>query len=476
MGRGRYHRPMRKKILLALAALGLVFFIWLGLRLPTMLLAANGYAAKWTCSNVFVGERTLEQAVGDLPPNPLAKWLSVDLAGDRATARLWGRFTRVAVHRQGFGCTLLPPKADSEALVGVPTLGPTQTAEWLSPGPTVDVPAVEAAIAQAFDEKDPERAKNTRAVVVVWNGALIAERYAADFGPDQRLPGWSMTKSVLNTLYGRAEHLGLLKRDDRPVIEAWQDGRREINFDHLLRMSSGLAFSENYADLGSDAVRMLFVSGDTGGFAAQSPLTSTPDTTWYYSSGTSNLLSRELRRILGTEASLRFAHEQLFAPLGMSSALIEPDASGTFVASSFGWATARDWARFGWFYLEDGVVDGERLLPEGWVDYSRSPTPAAPRGLYGAQFWLNAGSPEDAEDRRWPELPPDLYLASGFDGQAVVIVPSRHAVIVRLGLSQAGSSWSLPDFLLDVLEALPTELPSELPESIQQEASEAFAE
>lgn len=469
---------MRKKILLATVALALAGFLWLALTVPPILHGANGFAAKWVCSNVFVGGRTLELATADLPPNPLVGWIEVtEPELGTVTTAAFGAFERSAVHREGFGCTLLPigwsrgdlapapAQQDSGSISEAPRADPTQSdgavppAEnsppsmaWPPVPASVDVSAVEDALARAFVESVPEHPKNTRATVVLFEGALVAERYAEGFTEQSSLPGWSMTKSVLNALYGRAVLMGSLDMKASLPYEQWTDRRRLITYDHLMRMSSGLEFSEDYGDLRSDAVRMLFVEPDSGLVAAEKEAGAAPDEVWYYSSGTTNILSRSLRDLIGTENYWEFAERELFEPLGMTSALIEPDAAGVFVASSFGWATARDWARFGQFFLDDGVVRGERLLPEDWVAYSREPTPAAPRGSYGAHFWLNAGA--DAE-RRWPELPADLYLASGFSGQAVVIVPSRRAVIVRLGLSHAGSSWDQSEFLADVLNALP---------------------
>lgn len=202
---------------------------------------------------------------------------------------------------------------------------------------------------------------------------------------------------------------------------------------------------------------MLFASPDAASFAASKPLACAPDECWSYSSGTSNLVARIVRRAVeeAGEDVPGFPRRELFDPLGVTSAVIETDASGTWVGSSFSLATARDWARLGQLYLQDGVWKGRRILPEGWVDYSVTPTPKAPDGIYGAHFWLNAGAPGDASSRPWPDLPSDLYRMSGYQGQSVVVVPSREAVIVRLGLSQDPSTWNLGELLERVLASLP---------------------
>jgi CubicO group peptidase (beta-lactamase class C family) len=170
---------------------------------------------------------------------------------------------------------------------------------------------------------------------------------------------------------------------------------------------------------------MLFTQPDTGAFAARSPLAAAPETVWSYSSGTSNLVAR----------LVRYTNERLFDAAGMTSAFFEPDASGTPVGSSYVFATARDWARFGQLHLQDGVWNGRRVLPEGWVRYVTTPTPAAPEGIYGAHWWLNAGDPADPARRMWPKVPRDAYAARGHSGQYVVVVPSAKLVVVRLGLS-----------------------------------------
>jgi CubicO group peptidase (beta-lactamase class C family) len=202
---------------------------------------------------------------------------------------------------------------------------------------------------------------------------------------------------------------------------------------------------------------MLFAAADADSVAATSPLMHEPGTVWYYSSGTTNLIAQRIRDVFVDDdiAYLTFPRHALFDRIGMHSAVIEPDPSGTFVGSSFMYATARDWARFGLLYLQDGVWNGERILPEGWVQYSVTPVPPAPLGEYGAQWWLNAGTAADTMKRRWPDLPRDIFYAAGFQGQYVVIVPSHELVVVRLGVTHDDRAWSLGGFLRTVIDALP---------------------
>ena len=268
-----------------------------------------------------------------------------------------------------------------------------------------------------------------------------------------------MTKSVTSALVGILVSSGKLALDEPAPVPEWQspgDPRAAITIDHLLRMSSGLDFDDRSGAALSDVNRMLLRSPDAAGYAVEKPLQDAPGSAWYYSSGTTNILSRIIRaRIGGTDADYwAFARRALFDRIGMPSAVMEPDASGTFVGSSFMYATARDWARFGQLYLQDGVWNGERILPEGWVAYTRRPAPAAPHGRYGAHFWLNGGEAVPVAERPFPSLPADLHYAAGYEGQYVIVIPSRELVIVRLGQTADRQAWRMDDFVAAVLAAI----------------------
>ncbi len=272
-----------------------------------------------------------------------------------------------------------------------------------------------------------------------------------------------MAKSVLNALLGILASDGFIELSVPAPVPEWQrpgDPRHAITIDRLLRMSSGLQWSEHYTNpLVSDVLEMLFGSGrhDMAAFAVSKRLVDAPGTRFLYSSGTSLILSRIVREF-GTQSGAaydEFPERRLFRPLGMRSAVLERDQAGTFVASSYLFATARDLARFGLFYLRDGVWEGKRLLPAGWVDYSRTPAPASLRGKYGAHFWLNAGRPDLGVPPPMPSVPRDLFYAAGKDGEYIVIVPSRDLVVVRLGVTPLDGRWSLESFLRTVLAAFP---------------------
>jgi CubicO group peptidase (beta-lactamase class C family) len=455
--------------------------------LVVLVVAAAGYAVRWTvltapvgagvtakvlCSSVFVSGRDPADVLATDLEGTQQSTIStdVDLDAKTATASLFGLFTHTAVYREGLGCTLAIGISVEQlrreaagfdwAVPQLPADLPWPEGELVDPPSDIDVAALEAALDDAFAEPDPERPRRTRAVVVVHRGRIVAERYAPGFTKDTPLVGWSMTKSVTNALVGILVGEDRLELHSRAPVLEWStpgDLRHDITLDQLMRMSSGLFFEEIYDEKpNSDVNRMLFVLPDAGTFAAAKPLQVPPDTRWEYSSGTTNIISRIVREAVGEEAYWSFPRRALFDRIGMASAVLEPDPSGTFVGSSFSYATARDWARFGLLYLNDGVWTGERILPEGWVEYSVTPTPTNSSGqAYGAQIWLNAESPPGS-GRRWLSfLPEDAYACRGYAGQFVVVIPSRNLVVVRLGQARGSSANSQVAFIEPVLEAIP---------------------
>lgn len=441
-------------VLLAVAA-GVCFYV--APRLPVM----TGYAAKNMCSCVFVGGRDpADVQATDLAFFPIGYTHSdVDFAGKRVTASVLGLASRTAIFREGLGCTLLvgvdaagvvpssfdPVPAQPLAAEELPWPAGDRFSDTVPPG--VDRKVLDQAVAAAFDPEEGPAVKNTRAVVVVYRGQLVAEAYGPGFEQNMRLLGWSMTKSVVNALVGILVGEGKLALAEKAGIAAWEDDeRREITFEHLLQMSSGLQWNEGYGDL-SDVTRMLYLNPDMADYTFRRPLEFPPGSQWEYSSGTTNILSFRIRQILGDDqAYLTFARERLFNRIGMRSALIEPDASGTLVGSSYGWATARDWARFGLLFLNEGVWLGERILPEGWTEYASSEVPAS-EGEYGAHFWLNRGG-------KLPDVPRDMYACQGYQGQRIFILPNHDLVVVRLGLADA-NVFDFNAFLTGIVAAFP---------------------
>ncbi len=451
----------RRKVLLSLLCVVVVGLGGAAWYLRPIAPIATGYAAKTVCSARFVSGRTVAAGLGDLPPNPLVPLLrtSADDSAGSVTTSLLGLWPSTAYVSDGLGCTLADDDPDFPAPPAV-TAPPTDLPWPHGDGPVgttpgIDADALDAAIDAAFAEDDPDgRRRDTRAVVVAHDGRLVAERYADGFSADTPLLGWSMGKSLANAVIGRLVAAEQLDLDDRNLLPVWSEGddeRADITLTHLLQMTSGLAFDEVY-DPDTDATRMLFLPGDTAAYAADQPLVAAPGSHWSYSSGTSNILCDVAHDASGLGTEL--AHELLFAPLGMASARIEPDATGNLVCSSFPYATARDWARFGQLFLQDGVWEGERLLPDGWVGFSTTPVAVAdPTTPYGAQWWLNTGV--DGR-RRMPAVPADAYWASGNEGQHVVVVPSADLVVVRLGFSGAfpGVDWGLEPLVAGVIDAV----------------------
>jgi CubicO group peptidase (beta-lactamase class C family) len=430
-----------------------------------------GFAAKVTCSLAhnsgqdpqwIIDEYVVHEAPG---LGPLLDW-SVDERGAEAT--VGGVAHARATLRPALGCTLLPGESAAQLVLpaGLPEL-PRKTLDPATPWPlgAADPPpapaVIEAALDRAFAEPDTtrKRVRNTTAVVIAHDGKLVAERYRDGYSKATPMLSWSMAKSVTAALIGIEVGDGRLRIRDRAPVPEWSDPgdpRHAITLDQLLRMSSGLAFDETYGAT-NDVSRMLFMNPDVGAFAADVPLAGPPDSIWSYSSGTSNVVARILRDLHGRdlEAQVRFANERLFDAADMTSAFFEPDVTGTFIGSSFTFMTARDWARFGELHRQDGLWNGRRILPEGWVDYVTTPTPLAPQQNYGAHWWLNRGKPGDPNDRPWPRMPADTYAAWGHSGQLVLVIPSAKLVVVRLGLSLPdGDDVGLEDLVEDVIRAL----------------------
>ncbi len=454
-----------KRVLLAVIVLTVVvggYFFYKTYRLVNI---GAGFAAKVMCSSVFISGRTVESVwQNELALKPL-RYVDTQIDPEQNMVKasgLWGLCQRRAVYRPGLGATLDIPLSSP----GLPDLAPAllpNDEEWPL-GTRVDLTAIPSeinserlnvALDSAFSEPFRFKKRRTRAVIVVYKGKIVAERYAAGF--DQTTPqlGWSMTKSVVNALVGILVKQGKLVLNEKAPVPDWRspdDPRGNITLDHLLRMKSGLVFNESYRHPDSDVLKMLFDCRNAAEFAADQPLKHPPGKVWHYSSGTTNIISAIIRWTVSDslQAYWRFVHEQLFLPLGMKSAVLEPDPSGTFVGSSYMYATPRDWARFGLFCLQDGVWQGERILPEGWIDYSTRLTPESKHQNYGAHFWL---APQTAEENV-PPLPEDLFYLAGHDGQYVSIVPSRSLIIVRLGLSVHTGVWDQSDFVLQILEAI----------------------
>ncbi len=301
---------------------------------------------------------------------------------------------------------------------------------------------------EVFDDEGP--LAETFAVLVVHGGRVVAERYQGALEHFDRPPtavtaetpllSWSMAKSMLHAVVGLLVGDARLDLDTPAAVPEWadpKDPRHAITLRQLLAMRDGLAFVEDYVDDRiSDVMHMLFGEGqsDMAHFAADRPLAAPPGTRFNYSSGTSNIISGVVARTVGPgEAYARFLHGRLFGPIGMKSADPEFDEAGTWVASSYVRTTARDYARFGLLYLRDGMWDGTRLLPPGWVDSARTmvsmddPEDPEDPSPYGAHWWGRRGDTLETLD------PLGTFRASGYEGQSITICPALDLIVVRLG-------------------------------------------
>jgi len=428
-----------------LAAVVLIAAIWGLPRLRRVAAVGCSYKAKALASALFVSglEPDPERApeIADEAYRLMRLFRArVDREKKTVTVSFMGFQPRTARYRPGLGATL------SESPLPERAFAPSAKAAELR---TEEAPPLRAVLDAAFTEPGPRR-RRTRAIVILRDGVIVGERYAPGITAETPLNGWSMTKSVMGALIGTLVGAGKLSLADRKLLPEWSepgDPRGEIALEDLLRMRSGLRFSEVYSDPLSDVTRMLFDGRDAAGFAASRPLEARPGTAWKYSSGTTNILSLIARRALGEEDYPAWPRRALFDPLGMTSAVFEPDAAGTFVGSSFLFATARDWARFGSLHLGGGGP----LLPEGWVRFCATPTPQSPDGRYGAHWWLKLPKELGGESAA---IPADAFHALGHEGQCLTVIPSRGLVVVRLGLSIDVKAWDHAAFLSAVLATM----------------------
>lgn len=440
----------------AALALGVVaLFGWLALAPPELLKVGDGYAAKIVCSNVFIARRDAQSVLADdvqAPGHPLLKLVKVAVEPEKqmVTARILGfAAAGYAAYRPGAGCTSLPDGGGT-SLPPITTAAAVAAPASEAPWPEGEGAAIDPALQRLIEDADLA-GPGARAIAVIRDGRLVAENYGRGFDRSTPLLGWSMTKSVTAALIGLRVAEGRMEVARAGLLPEWaSDERASITLADLMGMQSGLEFNENYGDV-TDVTRMLYLEKDMAGYAATKPLTSDPGATFSYSSGTSTLLSRIwMRTFDDPAAALAFPHDALFAPLGMSSAVLETDASGTFVGSSYMYATAQDWARFAQFLLQDGVWKGRAMLPKDYVAFMRAPAKAS-GGKYGqGQVWLE----ENGVRAGSGSFPADAFWMLGHDGQAIMLVPSLKLAVVRLGLTPSRLGYDVQKLNAKIIEAL----------------------
>jgi CubicO group peptidase (beta-lactamase class C family) len=416
-----------------------IFLIYFGYTTYPKLDLISGFSAKSMASGHFIDHRSqemIEKGDNDIEMITLAK-NKIDENRKFATASVYGLKERKAIYRKGLGATLINDDFDVSKPYEVPKRTKLtnnlpfpygNNASKDSVFANIDYAKLEKAVANAFDKKG-ELNKRTRSILVIYKDKIIAEKYDTGFDKNSKILGWSMTKSITATLFGVLQKQGKINiNKPAPILEWAKDERSKITIANLLNMNSGLEWEEDYTKI-SDVTQMLFLDADMSKSQIDKPLAGKTNATWNYSSGTTNLLSGILRKQFQTHQEyLDFWYSDLIDKIGMNSMLVETDMTGNYVGSSYGWATTRDWSKFGLLYLHKGNWNGEQLLDENWVKFVATPTNTS-NGRYGAHFWLNAGG-------YFPDAPRDMFYCSGYQGQMVAVFPSHDLVIVRMGLKE----------------------------------------
>ena len=420
-----------KKFLLLLLIIIIVAVVY---NYPRLNILA-GYSAKSTASSVFLADRTLaytDKTDNNFSPINLADD-TVNEAEKSATSSAFGLLTRKAFYRGGLGAVLALKEEDitknylspKRARANISTPFPYgNTDQKDSVFDNVNYTKLNETLEVLFDSVN-----QTRAALVVYKNQIIGERYADGFTKNSKLLGWSMTKSIVSSLFGVLEYQNKIDVHEKSLFEDWKDdARKEISIHNLLQMNSGLEWDEDYNTI-SDVSKMLFLEKDMTKPQIDKALVGNPNETWNYSSGTTNLLSGILRNQFKTHQEyLDFWYSSLIDKISMNSMTVEADLSGNYVGSSYGWATARDWSKLGLLYLHNGNWNGEQIFTKEWVKYATTPTPTS-NGEYGAQIWLNA-------EKKYPNVPSSMYSFNGYQGQYVFILPEQDLVIVRMGLTK----------------------------------------
>lgn len=434
---------------------------------------AAGYKAAFTCSATFNGGKTPDQIntqeltgiyplVAEIVPTLEAR---VDHKAKRVSVAYGDNLPpRISQWRPHLGCTQLPVGAKADVAANLPTVSLTvpkrnDSAPWKHIPKTygeADNPKLKALVAKAFDNPKYGKDAFTTALLVASPDEIFIERYIDGYSHRTSQRTWSVAKSVAASVIGAAVQKGMIDVKAPAAVASWQsplDPRRGITLENLLHMASGL--DSNVA--GNRTDRLYIGGGRVDDTAMRTALEVTPGTRWKYANNDTLLAVRALKDTMADEqAYLEFPFTALLHKIGMLDTVPEVDWGGNFVMSSQVWTTSRDLARLGVLYLQDGMWNGERILPEGWAQYVATPAPVQPVAQrasgrvnpgYGAQFWLY--------NERFPEVPDDAYAALGNRGQMLMIIPSKNMVIVRRGHDPAGGEgFKIHAFAADVLKAM----------------------
>ena len=427
----------------------------------------TGYAAKNICSGYFMGgidsdiltDRFISPQIEPLPP-----LLNISINDDDKTVYVEDiifrkHFSAEAYYREGFGCTLMQNSTKEELDAQLPNPLPYQLTEQLpwpagkggvaEPQLGVNYEALNTAIENGFTE-NKNNTRNTMAIAVIHNNQLIAEQYAPEINADTKMIGWSMTKSFVSTLIGLLQDRGFLDiTDPAPVAEWVNTDKEQITTEQLLHMASGLEWFEESQGPNADQGYVLHRTEDFSAFYTAQPLVAEPGTVYNYSTGASSLLGRIAQEQLGGDLAdtYYFIQDALFHKINIDDAVLEFDTIGQPASGTYLWLTARDWARLGLLYLNNGNWFGNQVLSQQWIDQALTPSPSNPE--YSAQIWVNTNKTV------WPSLPENTFAFLGHQQQTVIIVPEHDLVVVRLGYSFEGGADKLETLMAGIIAALP---------------------
>ena len=456
----RLKKTLRKVLLTLL--IFIIFFIAQYFYLSLPLISAFG--AKTLCSAIYLQHRNFDTVIKeDLSAFPFSlAHYKINEADSSVSVSVFGCAEKKAIFRKHIGATLINDLSEVEIRkenFDIPTPPLLQDSiDW--PLGSKIINSIPSAVnKQRLNEilkreiyGNADKPTYTKAIAVVYNGGLIAEQYAPGYSASTVMPAWSATKSITGVLIGILVKQGKIHIDSIANIPQWAGtSKQTITTRQLLQQTSGLNYTENYL-YPSEATEMLFSKGDMAAYAESLPLKYSPGTVFNYSSGNSNILSDIIKRTVGKDEYAAFPYKELLHKIGMYSATLEPDASGMYVGSSYCYATARDFAKFGLFCINNGKWNNEQILPDNWMAFSTQPVNANKLKRYGAQFWLNGYDKSNMEKRQFPDVPVDMYYASGFGGQGIYIIPSRGTIIVRLGLNKTDEN----KLIATILSTLPS--------------------
>jgi len=448
----------RKRILrtlLAILVIGLAYCIYY---INSLLPIVTGYSAKYLCSAVFVSNRQQAEVEAMDLHFSLVRYIknTVDSKDSSVTSSFLWRKSK-AIFRKEFGATLVRGISEENLrkikFPTSPILYNQDTIAWplgnVVPKTNTNIDTLKLAEITEKLMDDEGYNGHAFAFMIVHKGIPVAEAYQPEFNARTRFLSWSMAKSFTNTLAGIMAKDGKWDINQPANIPEWKnDKRKSITINNLMQMQSGLRWNEDYGNR-SDVTKMLYCESDFAKFTYDQPFQFPTGNHWYYSSGSVNVVNYLMRKTIGNDQDYyRFAQTQLFNKIGMPDAVFEVDASGTQVGSSYIYATARDYARYGLLYLNDGVFNGERILPEGWVKYTTTPASDS-KGGYGSLFWLN-------QSKYYPVAPEDMYSCNGHDGQLIFIIPSKELVVVVVGYSpKPDRVMKFNELLGDILSTIP---------------------